>query len=526
MRTGLFGMVFIITLIFSGKEILGQAIIPQPNEIKEKEGHFTLKEGQIIAYSDFDNGQLSYYLQGELMDRFGIYTKVSHENEKADYQFVIEPNWEKEEYQLEVANNIFISGREAGIFYGIQSLLQIVYSADKEKDRFRIPNQLINDIPRFSWRGIMLDESRHFFGKDVVKQLLKWMAFYKLNVFHWHLTDSPGWRVEIKQYPDLANIGGIGDDHDPDQPAQYYTQDEIREIVNYASKLHILVIPEIDMPGHATSINRAYPVFSGGGSENHPEFTLHPTRDTVVQFLTDVLKEIDAMFPSQMIHIGGDEVHFGNQEWKTDPDVVKWMNENNASSLIDVEHYFLRRMADTVRALNNTLLGWDEVINADLDTENSIIYWWRHDKHTALTSALDKNYDIVLCPRIPLYLDFVQDENNFNGRKWGGRFADLQTLYQFPPDTLYHSSHNNQVLGMQGNIWTERIADNNRLMFMTFPRITALSEAGWSNNAVKNYDRYLERLQFHLPLFKDAGIYYYDVFNPASTPEPPIIEGK
>ncbi|GAA5221667.1 beta-N-acetylhexosaminidase [Membranihabitans marinus] len=513
-------MWMMVSLLY-GQEV---SVVPMPQSIKSLNSSFYFGNHITIQESDFDNGQISHYLQQEIHDRFGIYTKIVAA--EGDVVFVYDEGFSSESYSLKIDENIQINGDDAGLFYGIQTLLQLMADAEEGSTKFQLPTLEIEDSPAFQWRGIMLDESRHFFGKEVVLELLRWMAFYKLNVFHWHLTDSPGWRIEIKKYPYLTLIGGIGDDHHPHQKAQFYTQEEIKEIVAYAQNLHIEVVPEIDMPGHATSVNKAYPVFSGGGSERFPEFTLHPIKDTVATFLTDVLKEVDALFPSQKIHIGGDEVHFGNHAWKTDSLVVDWMKANHTSSLVDVEHYFLNRMADSVSGLNNTLLGWDEVVNAGLPIDNTIIYWWRHDRLDALTNALDAGYPVVLCPRIPLYLDFDQDESHRFGRKWGGRFADLKTIYHFPEDTLYADTHSDQILGLQGNIWTERIANRHRLMYMTFPRIAAVAEAGWAKSDNKDFNLFFHRLEHHMPWYEEGEIYFYDVFDPESTPEPVMIEGR
>ena len=243
----------------------------------------------------------------------------------------------------------------------------------------------------------MLDESRHFFGKEKVKSLLDWMAFYKLNKFHWHLTDTPGWRVEIKKYPLLTYIGGIGNHSDPNAAPTYYTQEDIREVVKYAAERKITVIPEVDMPGHARAANRAYPEFSGGGSERYPHFTFSGARGH--------LRLPDRYFeggryavPSQMIHLGGDEVHFGNQQWNDIKEVQQLMAENQYSDLTEVEKHFMVRMADSLYAMGNKFLAWDEM--ADIRCP-----WTRpsssggDDQPDYLTKALNRNYPVVLCPR-------------------------------------------------------------------------------------------------------------------------------
>lgn len=220
----------------------------------------------------------------------------------------------KEGYRLIIApEQIQIKGGSpAGVFYGIQTLLQLLANGE-------LRCGTIADAPRYEWRGYMLDEARHFSCEKRVKQILELMAYYKMNRFHWHLTDAQGWRIEIKQYPKLATIGGEGCHSDPDTPAQYYTQEQIRDIIAYARERHIEIIPEIDMPGHATAANKAYPEYSGGGTEEHPEFTFNVGKEETYTYLTNILKEIAALFPSPYLHIGGDEVAYGIKAWETDP---------------------------------------------------------------------------------------------------------------------------------------------------------------------------------------------------------------
>lgn len=367
----------------------------------------------------------------------------------------------------------------------------------------------------------MLDESRQFFGKEEVKKLLDEMAFYKLNRFHWHLTDQPGWRIEIKQYPRLALVGGIGNYHDSIAPAQYYTQQDISEIVAYAAALHISVIPEIDMPGHATAANRAYPQFSGGGSARHPEFTFNPGKEETYQYLSNILKEVDVLFPSQMIHIGGDEVSFGNEKWKTDPAVQDLMKRQQLSSLLDVEHYFLKRMADTVVKLNNSILGWDEVTASSLPPDKTIVFWWRHEKKEELKNALEKGYKVVLCPRLPFYFDFVQDSSDTVGRRWPGNlFNELKSVYDFSLNNLPGNVDKNSPLieGIQANLWTETVASKQRMYYLTYPRMIALAEAAWTQTDKKDFAKFEKKMKAVYPLLKAQGLYYFE--NPKRTPEP------
>ncbi|RZK92057.1 MAG: beta-hexosaminidase, partial [Pedobacter sp.] len=433
MRIIIIILVFLLTgLITKGQ---GIALIPKPVKAVKQASAFTLSQHtQLVANKEAL--KIAEYLQTELLKYQGIALRSA---DKANVNYIdlqIKPNAKQalEAYQLSItANKIEIkAANPQGLFAGVTSLLQLVRQQQAVNHQIAIPSWTIEDQPRYAWRGVMLDESRHFFGKEKVKQILDWMAFYKLNKFHWHLTDQPGWRIEIKKYPKLTVIGGVGSFTDSLAKAQYYTQEEIKEIVRYAAERFIDVIPEIDMPGHATAANKAYPKFSGGGSPKYPEFTFNPGKEGTYQYLTNILREVDALFPSQMIHIGADEVHFGNQHWNKDEAVQTLMKKNNFKDLPAVEAYFVKRMADSIKSLNNEVLAWDEIVTGTLSPEKTTVFWWRHDKPKILKEALQKGYKVVLCPRLPLYFDFLQDSAHVVGRKWGGKFVPVQSVYDFP----------------------------------------------------------------------------------------------
>jgi hexosaminidase len=403
---------------------------------------------------------------------------------------------------------------------GISSWLQLSDAGNATKTSRKIDCWTINDQPQYKWRGILLDESRFFFGKEKVLSLLDWMAYYKLNRFHWHLTDAPGWRIEIKQYPLLTTVGGIGNHNDPKAPAAYYSQDEIREIVAYAKERGITVIPEIDMPGHASAANRAYPEFDGGGTAKFPQFTFNPGKESTYQYLTNILREVDELFPGSVIHIGGDEVTFGNEGWDKDSGVQKLKSAQHLNTRKEVEDYFIQRMADTVIKLHNKVMAWDEAATASLPASNTIITWWRHDKPENLKLALDKGYQVVLCPRLPFYLDFVQDSSHKIGRRWSGKFNTLETVYDFNAAVFPGvKDHLTQILGVQACVWTETVQNKNRLDFLLFPRIAAVAEAAWTSEGRKNYDDFLNRLKPHIGLYEKAHLYYFDAAHPGKHTE-------
>ncbi|MCG8311381.1 MAG: beta-N-acetylhexosaminidase [Cytophagales bacterium] len=493
----------------------GIQIIPKPNHFRLEKGHFTIPGELTVStvVSGFEAiipvfcRQLSTYSDFSCTKTSGsAQIRLAHSDSIRD----------SESYQLKITPKdiVVVANEPAGAFYGLQSLLQLIVNADEGM----IPCSFIVDQPRYSWRGIMLDESRHFFGIEQVKQLLDYMALHKLNKFHWHLTDVPGWRIEIKKYPKLTTVGGIGNDHDPKAEARYYTQEEISTVVEYARERFIEIIPEIDMPGHAAAANRAYPEFSGGGSERYPEFTFHPGKEGTYQYLTDILREVSGLFPSEYIHIGGDEVHFGNHQWKTDPDVQKLMKTERLNHLKQVEQYFIRRMADSVARLGKKVIGWDEVIGSGIDVHSTLVMWWRHDKPYLLDSAIENGYELVMCPRIPLYFDFDQHDSHAYGRRWGGEFCDIEKVYDFPFGNI--DGDHDKVIGMQANVWTERIQNDKRLDFMTFPRLSAMAEAAWSYGKMKSYPEFLERLKKMIGCYDRDGIYYFDPFDVHSHPEP------
>ncbi|HET6999933.1 MAG TPA: beta-N-acetylhexosaminidase [Puia sp.] len=412
----------------------------------------------------------------------------------------------------------------AGLFNGVVTLIQLIQtydSANQSKDKLVLPRLVIHDHPRYAWRGFMLDESRHFFGKEIVKQLLDWMAFYKLNRFHWHLSDSQGWRIEIKKYPLLTSVGGKGNFTDSLAAATYYTQDDIREIVAYAKDRFITIIPEIDMPGHATAATRAYPILSGGDAPNYPGFTFDPAKDETYTYLTNILKELRTLFPSGIIHLGGDEVAFGIAAWSKNSGVAKLMAANQFTELNQVEHYFLRRMADSVLKFSNDIMCWDEAVSAGLPVSRTYVSWWRQNHPESLNEAISKGYKIVLCPRLPMYLDFVQDSTHQSGRKWDKtKFNSYLDLYHFPENSIAADVYGKMnILGIQGNLWTETVSSKKRLQYLIFPRMAALAEAGWTAASAKNDEPFNTRLKAHLILYNRANIYYYNPFQPDQHPE-------
>lgn len=492
-------------------------LFPEPIACVSADGTFDASSSVKLSASGSYAKQLLPDLRAALK-QYSVFGN-SHTG-KQTIQFVLDKKLKTptEGYTLEVTPSLIVvkASSEPGLFYGKESLIQLL-----RYNKGKIPACKIEDYPKMAWRGVMLDEARHFFGMEKVKQLLDVMASLKLNVFHWHLTDEPAWRIEIKQYPKLTTIGSVGSWDDAQAPSQFYTQKEIKDIVKYAADRHIMVVPEIDMPGHATAACKSYPEISGGGTGRWKDFTYHPCKEETFEFLSNVLDEVAGLFPSPYIHVGGDEVHYGNQSWYTDPMIQGFIKDNNLKNEVGLEHYFIRRVADIVHSKEKMMIGWDEIVDAGVSPDKAVVMWWRHDKENQLDKALQQGYKVIMTPRRPFYFDFVQDDSHKIGRRWGG-FNTVENVCDFPGESVKKiiSGKDAQILGLQMSVWTERIADNNRLDFMIYPRITGVAEAAWNPEAEKKSERLMKKLPCFLEYLNTLNIYYFNPFNPAAHPEP------
>lgn len=524
------------TAVFANQNL---PIIPLPQQYEKVSSVFMLSDKTTLVF-DREFKDQAFLLQKELLrfKNIGVIIANSGENAFAAKNLIelkkeANAGSSVDAYSIRMtsAQVVLSSATHSGIVHAVYAFLQLARLSPDYGNFVKMNCWNMDDSPRYKWRGLMLDESRHFFGKEKVKQILDWMALYRMNRFHWHLTDTQGWRIQIKKYPLLTSVGGIGhflnhyapSQWDPTGPTRFYTQEEISEIVAYASERMIKIIPEIDMPGHASAALRAYPEFSGGGTPpRYPHYTFNPGKDAVYHFLRDILKEVDALFPSQIIHLGGDEVYYGNEEWKTNADIRNLMIKEHMVDLKEVEEYFFKRMSDTLFCINNMLAAWDEVADSDLPSEKTIIFFWRHTRPEQLQKALDNKFAVVLCPRNPFYFDYQQDSlqvHGPDGKKFG--FNTIERIYQFTPESLAvnYPKHAN-ILGVQANIWTERIATAQRLDYMLFPRIAALAENTWTFEKNKNIDQFYARLKNHLLLYTLDNIYYRNPFEPNKTGEP------
>ena len=408
------------------------------------------------------------------------------------------------------------AGDDAGLFYGLQTLLQL---AD---ERGNLPCVSIEDHPRYRYRGLHLDVCRHFFPVRFIKHYLDWMASCKLNTFHWHLTDDQGWRIEIKRYPRLTEIGGyrtrtqIGGFHeDPITYEQgryggYYTQDEIREVVAYAAKRHIAVIPEIEMPGHATAALAAYPELACGHGPKSFETSgrwgvlddvFCPGKEQTFEFLEGVLDEVLELFPSKLIHIGGDECP--RVRWKECPDCRARMEDEGIEDEAGLQTYLTLRIGRHLEAKGRRLIGWDEILDGEL-APGAVVMSWRGTRGGI--AAARRRHEVIMTPSTYLYFDKKATDSYDEPVSLSSSLLPLEKIYGYDPDEGIAPEDRRYLLGVQANLWTEFIRPEGRASFQLLPRIYALAEIAWSPVERKSWREFSEvRLPAHLARIDASG---------------------
>lgn len=436
----------------------------------------------------------------------------------------------KEGYRLTIAaGRIDIQANQAaGILYALNTLEQLVGYPDAGKPH-SVSGCAITDYPRFGWRGLMLDVSRHFFTKEEVKQYLDVMATYKLNVLHWHLTDDNGWRLEIKSLPRLTSVGawrvqrygtfGNRKDPQPGEPTPYggfYTHEDVREIIAYAAERNITVVPEIDVPGHSMAALAAYPELScrkepkmvnpgtafsewygNGKFKMLIENTLNPADENVYAFLDKVFTEVAQLFPSSYIHVGGDEAYHGF--WEADENCKALMKKNNLKDGHELQSYFMKRVEKIVSQKGKKMIGWDEILEGGL-APGATVMSWRGMKGGI--EAAKMGHEVVMSPTTYAYLDYTQGDRSVEFPIYAS--LSLRTTYSFEP--VPEGVNPKLILGGQGNLWTEQIPTLRHAFYMTYPRALAIAETVWSPKEKKNYNQFLARLENHFVYFDNQGL--------------------
>lgn len=492
-------------------------ILPLPNEVETLEGSFLLDKNTSFSFDD-KNTELE-----EIKNYFTDYLKTYYQLEpgkdnKANniaVHFLLSPEIQGDEaYQLNInQEGITISGKTpTGIFYGIQSLIQMLPSVNEKVDGFELPFCKISDKPAFKWRGMHFDVSRHFFPVEFVKKLIDMAAHLKLNTFHWHLTDDQGWRIEIKKYPKLTETGAwrketlIGtmldypEKFDGKKYGGFYTQEQIKEVVAYAEQRHITIVPEIEMPGHAIAALTAYPQYSctGGPFEVRTvwgvsEDVFCAGKDETFTFLEDILSEVIDLFPGKYIHIGGDECP--KKRWKECPDCQRRIKTEKLKNAYELQSYFIKRIEKFVSSKGKKIIGWDEILEGGL-AEGAAVMSWRGEDG-GIEAAMEGHY-VVMSPNATNYFDHYQGK--YNEPLAIGGYTPLEQVYNYQPipsalDTTYHK----YILGSQANLWTEYIATPEHAEYMLFPRLCALAENLWTDKKQQNWDEFLVRMDQFYP---------------------------
>jgi hexosaminidase len=445
-----------------------------------------------------------------------------------------------EGYELTVAPDSVVirASGQPGMFYGVQTLLQLLPPEIFAQHpmggiAWTIPCVYIQDTPRFPWRGWMLDSVRHFFNKDEVKQLLDAMALNKLNMFHWHLDDDAGWRIEILKWPLLTQVGAwrtnilfglnprsstaYGDDG---RYGGYYSQADVREIVGYAAQRHITIVPEIEMPGHSTAAIKAYPQFACGCatcSNNTPSIDITNSnasgvfcaaRPETMAFLQDILTEVMGLFPGPYIHIGGDEVNFGNwQKHSLDQDLT---NSLGITSMQVYQGYFTQQIANWIKSQGRTMIGWSEIMNGGLVTNATLMDWKVGASSRALQAATNQQY-AVMTPTTYCYINEYENSGVIWSNEPPGQAGSvpLTNVYNFEPiPAALPAAYTNYILGAQGNSWAEYIPSLLNMGFKVYPRLCAIAELNWTPALLKDYTDFTNRLVMHKQRLTQLGMNY------------------
>ena len=510
--------------IFTKNDI---SIVPKPLEMKFNQGAFRFtKETKLVV--DKDKAQVLEVLQNKFVSAAGWKLEVVDTAPSRNFVLLsIDPSLAEEDYNLQVTDDQVIIKAQGynGFLYGLETIRQLLPVAIESKSvvtniNWDIPNVEIKDSPRFKWRGFMLDVSRHFFDKNYVLATIDQLALLKMNTLHLHLVDDQGWRIEIKKYPKLTEVGGFRVDQE-DKPwnarptpelgtettyGGFYTQEDIKEIVAYAESRGVTVVPEIEMPAHVMSAIAAYPELScfqnpimvpSGGVWPITEIYC-AGKDSTFEFLENVLLEVMELFPSQYIHVGGDEATKTN--WKICPDCKKRVANEGLDNVEELQSYFIQRMERFLSSKGRILLGWDEILEGGL-APGATVMSWRGVKGGL--EASEAGHDVVMTPNSHCYFDYYQGDQDAEPLAWGGNLP-LSKVYQFDPVVEGMSEEQaKHVLGGQANLWTEYVPTNDQAEYMTYPRLAALAEAVWSSKDNRNWDDFSNRVS---SLFERYGI--------------------
>lgn len=504
-------------------------IVPRPLSVTAGDGTFTLSSATRIRIGDERLKQPAEMFAEDMSRELGGIMTVSDKKSRKSISLTLDPAMESEEYRLEIdRKGISVCGGSAqGVFYGLQSLKQLVIGSDPTEGKAVLQAVTILDKPRFAYRGAMLDVCRHKFTTDEVKRYIDILALHKINTFHWHLTDDQGWRIEIKRYPELTQTGATrkqtlvgryrtSKEYDGTPYGGYFTQDEIREVVKYAAERYITVIPEIEMPGHAVAALATYPELGCTGGPYEVRTTWGISEDVfcagseeTFEFIENVLTEVLELFPSEYIHIGGDECP--KLRWNSCPKCQRRISEEGLANEAELQSYFMKRIERWLNGHGRKIIGWDEILQGGI-TRSATVMSWRGTKGGIAAAALGNR--VIMSPNTYCYIDYYQTENPEANREPlanGRRPVTMEKLYSFEPLSGLTEEQGGFIAGVQVNLWTEYIGTFDHVQRMLLPRLAALSEVGWSDRT-RDLDDFRRRMRSLQRVYDREGYVYSTYF--------------
>ena len=516
------------------------SLIPLPASVQQGSGQFTFPAKVQLCMPSYTGDSVKAVAKrwaGNFTKSTGIKVSVG-KKANAAIQLRLNSGLAPEAYDLQVTRERIVieAARPAGFFYALQTLNQLlpsraVMAGVKATDvqAWTLPVVTIKDHPRFEWRGFMLDEGRHFYGKEEIKKLLDVMAAYKLNRFHWHLTEDQGWRIEIKKYPRLTEVGawrnskvlGWGEvKPDGQRYGGYYTQKDAREIVRYAQERFIEIVPEVDIPGHSQAAVAAYPEFLSCDPQNQHEVWLwqgvspdviNVSHPQAVQFAKDVIDELTAIFPFRYIHLGGDECP--TNKWEANEACRQQLASIGSKNFRDLQINFYRQLQDHISqkpaSEQRQLIFWNEVLHGNtrpLGTDITIMAWVGADG--AAKDAAQRGMKTILSPQIPYYINRRQSNLPTEPRSQGHGTETVEAVYNYVPMAGIPADLQQQYMGVQANFWTEWVEEASVVQYLMFPRLAAVAEAGWTPQQLRKYPDFLERLQAEAKYYELRGVDY------------------
>jgi hexosaminidase len=525
----------IVIIIGFNSSLNAQSIIPEPLEISQIPGSFILNKKTKISYDSKDAINEVNYFANIFKTTSDFTLEITQkEIEKNFVKMVLDDRLTSlgnEGYDLNISQVgiIIKAAKPAGLFYACQTIKQLlpaeidgVYPV--EKLDMSVPCLKIKDVPRFSYRGYLLDAARYFIPLSSVKRTLESMAFYKMNTFHWHLTDYQGWRLQIMQYPNLTISGSKieqtkwlfeGSDFIEDKipSGGFYTQQEVKELIEYANKLHIRIIPEIDVPAHSLAAIASYPYLSCAGTPQEVRqekvggtaTVFCPGKESTFEFIENVMDEVMELFPSLEIHIGGDEVN--KKEWEKCPHCKKRMEEEELETLHELQSYFVQRIEKYLNKHNHSIIGWDEILEGGL-APNATVMSWRGTKGGI--KAAKMGHKVIMTPIDFCYFDHCQGKDKSQEPYVRFKhYLPLSKVYSYEPiPEELNEKEAELVLGAQANMWTNFIKHPSHVEYMTYPRLCALAELTWSAKEKKDFQRFSEKLESHYPRMEQRHVIY------------------